>query len=173
MFLFNNALVPIHNSWLLLLCLNLILSWVELCPCPVCHPLYQHKELSVRYSQPSTDFVGVGTSPRSFQGTLQKRENPKRRFSGVQDKYKAWRDSYPEPGPWAFVVDALVTPWDQCSMPFHCYIFLTCLCHRIQGDGIPVNLITPSSLRRMWYSDIVNLSVDKPWTLLDQPILLS
>lgn len=49
---------------------------------------------------------------------------------------------------------------------------LSYLLHRIQVEGTPVILIAQSWPRRTWYSDIVNMSMNSPWTLLVHPNLL-
>lgn len=72
-------------------------------------------------------------------------------------------------------VDALVVSWDQFFI-MHTFPSLQYLPHllcRIPVEGNLAILITPAWPWRTWYSNIVNLSVDKPWTLPDWSNLLS
>lgn len=67
--------------------------------------------------------------------------------------------------PQAFVIDAVVTPWDTFSAV--CAIsalqLLLHLLHRIKVEDVLVIMSAPAWPRRMWYADIINLVQDKPW----------
>lgn len=75
--------------------------------------------------------------------------------------------------PGAAFVDALVIPWNfQLVYTFHPLAILPRVIKKIKQSNTTTILLAPNWPNRVWYTDLIRLSISKPWRLPDCPNLL-